>query len=380
LAWALENELIDVSPILAQLDKLQSEMQHIDESLPEPMKVLAMSEGSGEDERVYRRGKHQNLGEVVSRRFLEAVDGEQQPSANDGSGRLHLAHRVTAPANPLFARTAVNRIWHQLFGRGIVATVDNLGVQGEKPTHPELLDWLAAQFIRDGWSQKRMIRRLMLSRTYQQSSHQPDVTIALQDPSNLFLHRANIRRLEGEAIRDCLLAVSGRLDDTMFGASVPAFLSPFAESKFQPKVSGPLDGNGRRSIYLEVRRNYLPSMLLAFDTPTPFTTVGRRNVSNVPAQALTMLNDPLVVDLAQQWAENILKENAQVSAKERVIRMYETILCRPPADTELNAASEFIQRQGELLGVRTAERDRNLKIWADFAHVLLNHKEFMLRN
>ena len=225
-----------------------------------------------------------------------------------GAGGYELARRITDPANPLFARTAVNRIWHHLFGRGIVPTVDNLGVQGEPPTHPELLDWLADEFVSQGWSQKKLIRTLVLSRTYQMSSRPAGLgRRACWIRPTCYLHRANVRRLEGEAIRDSMLAVSGRLNRTMFGPSVPAYLSPYAESRFQPKTSGPLDGDGRRSIYLEVRRNYLPPMLLVFDTPTPFTSIGRRNVSNVPAQALTMLNDPLVVDLARQWAQRVLK-------------------------------------------------------------------------
>ena len=267
-----------------------------------------------------------------------------------GAGGCELARRITDPANPLFARTAVNRIWHHLFGRGIVPTVDNLGVQGEPPTHPELLDWLADDFVSQGWSQKKLIRTLVLSRTYQMSSRPLDPAAEMLDPANLLFHRANVRRLEGEAIRDSMLAVSGRLNRTMFGPSVPAYLSPYAESRFQPKTSGPLDGDGRRSIYLEVRRNYLPPMLLVFDTPTPFTSIGRRNVSNVPAQALTMLNDPLVMDLARQWARRVLSDLAGESPRRRIEQMYESALCRLPTETELRAAEDFIERQGELLG------------------------------
>jgi hypothetical protein len=293
---------------------------------------------------------------------------------------LELARRITDPANPLFARTAVNRVWHHLFGRGIAPTVDNLGLQGERPTHPELLDWLAKEFVNQGWSQKKLIRMLVLSRTYQMSSRPLDPAAEQSDPANLLFHRANVRRLEGEAIRDSMLAVSGRLNPTMFGPSVPAYLSPYAESRFQPKSSGPLDGDGRRSVYLEVRRNYLPPMLLVFDTPTPFTSIGRRNVSNVPAQALTMLNDPVVLDLARQWAECVLNEDAGHSRRRRIEQMYESALCRLPTESELRAAEGFIERQGELLGVASADRDNDLRIWSDLAQVLFNHKEFVLRN
>lgn len=380
LNWALRINLIDISSQGAKFTKLQHEMHRADESLPAPMIVLAMTDGTGRDEFIYLRGKHQTLGSVAPRRFLEAIDGCNACSAETGSGRLELARRITDAENPLFARTAVNRLWHHLFGRGLAATVDNLGVQGEAPTHPELLDWLAAEFIDRGWSQKQVIRELVLSRTYQMASLPGDGSNEQRDPANRLWHRSNVRRLEGEAIRDAMLAVSGRLDSTMFGPSVPAHLSPFSESKHQPKTSGPLDGEGRRSVYLEVRRNFLPPMLIAFDTPTPFTTVGRRNVSNVPAQALTMLNDPLVASLAKQWAEKTIEEHPGASVRARAGEMYETALCRLPSEAELQAAEQFFERQGELLGSAARDRSHEIEIWSDFAHVLFNHKEFVLRN
>jgi hypothetical protein len=380
LDWALRKNLIDTASIAAKLADLRSAMGEANESLPAPMTVLAIADGTGQDEHIYLRGKHQNLGEVVPRRFLEAIYGADQPPVGNGSGRLELARRITDPTNALFARTAVNRVWHYLFGRGIVPTVDNFGLQGERPTHPELLDWLAEEFVKQNWSQKKLIRTLVLSRTYQMSSRPFDPAAEQLDPANLLSHRANVRRLEGEAIRDSMLAVSGRLHRTMFGPSVPAHLSPYAESRFQPKTSGPLDGDGRRSVYLEVRRNHLPPMLLVFDTPTPFTSIGRRTVSNVPAQALTMLNDPLVVDLARQWAEHVLNQYTDQARRRRIELMYESALCRSPTETELHAAESFIERQGELLGVPVADRDVELKIWSDLAHVLFNHKEFVLRN
>jgi hypothetical protein len=377
--WALRLDLIESSAQAAKLTKLQHEMRLVDQSVPAPMKVLAMADGTGQDERIYLRGKHQSLGSVAPRRFLEAVDSNTYVT-EVGSGRLELAKRITDAENPLFARTAVNRLWHHLFGRGLVATVDNLGVQGEAPTHPELLDWLAASLIERGWSQKQVIRELVLSRTYQLTSLPGNEGNEQQDPANRLWHRSNVRRLEAESIRDALLAVSGRLNSTMFGPSVPAHLSPFAESKNQPKTSGPLDGDGRRSVYLEIRRNILPPLLIAFDAPTPFSTVGRRNVSNVPAQALTMLNDPLVANLAKQWAEKTIKEHPGSSVSERVKVMYQTALCRLPSAAELQAAEQFMERQGELLSSVVEYNNRESALWSDFAHVLFNHKEFVLRN
>jgi len=245
----------------------------------------AMFEGSGVNEFVLVRGQAKTPGPLVPRRFLEAIAGPAQPEITRGSGRLELARRIVDPANPLTARVIVNRVWHHLFGRGIVPTVDNFGVLGQPPSHRELLDYLAAHFMgEEGWSIKKLIREIVLSRTYQMSSQPADTVAEQSDPDNLLLHRMNLRRLEGEAIRDAILTVSGRLDPKLGGPSVPVHLTEFMDGRGRPQ-SGSLDGDGRRSIYIKVRRNFLPPMMLAFDTPIPFNCMGRRNVSNVPSQA-----------------------------------------------------------------------------------------------
>jgi hypothetical protein len=381
LNWALRRQLLDISATQDKLAELRAQAIDANIALPKPMRVLAMADGSGEDEHVYLRGKHRNLGDLAPRRFLEAVSGIDVPQLGTGSGRLGLAQRIVDPSNPLFARVAVNRIWHHLFGRGIVPTLDNFGVQGESPSHPELLDWLANDFATHGWSQKRLIRKLALSRAYRMSSSPADAESEQRDPANVQLHRAGVMRLEGEVIRDCLLQVSGSLDERMFGESIPAHIDQFTESKFQPKTNGPLDGNGRRSIYLEVRRNYLSPMMLAFDTPTPFTTVGRRNVSNVPGQALIMLNDPLVASLARQWAERLMIALPVAPPEQRINYMFQSVLCRPPTRQEREAAQRFLDQESKLLGLHlTDEMTNNVQAWSSCAHVLFNHKEFVLRN
>src|SRR5262249_55097683 len=157
---------------------------------------------------------------------------------------------------------------------GIVASTDNFGVLGEQPTHPELLDYLADRFAKEGWSVKKLIRALVLSSAYRMAS-QPNEAADRADPGDLLLHRMRMRRLEGEASRDRMLAVSGRLGDKMYGPRVPIYLRESQEGRGRP-ASGPLDGDGRRSLYLSVRRNFLSPFLLAFDTPSPFSTVGRR--------------------------------------------------------------------------------------------------------
>ena len=188
---------------------------------------------------------------------------------------------VDPEANPLLPRVLVNRLWKHLFGEGLVKSTDDFGAMGQKPSHPELLDWLASEFIASGWSIKAIHRLMVTSSAYRMDSG-PREDAERLDPTNTYLHRMNVRRMEAEVIRDTLLSVSGRLEQTMYGPSVSPYLTPFMDGRGRPARSGPLDGDGRRSIYLNVRRNFLNPMFLAFDVPVPFSTMGRRNVSNVP--------------------------------------------------------------------------------------------------
>jgi hypothetical protein len=249
--------------------------------------------------------------------------------------------------------------------------VDNFGVLGERPTHPELLDYLAGRFVEQGWSIKSLIREIVLSSTYQMSSRSDPQSDAA-DPRNLLLHHKPVRRLEGEAIRDAILAVSGRLDRTMFGPSVEVYLTPFLEGRGRPAASGPLDGAGRRSIYLRIRRNFPHPMLAAFDAPTPFTTIGRRSVSNVPAQALALMNNPFVTEQAKLWGEQVVG-NRDATVAERVTAMYETAFARLPNPNELADAVAFIEQQAARRG---CEPD-DARVWSDLGHVLFNVKEFV---
>ncbi|MEX0938392.1 MAG: PSD1 and planctomycete cytochrome C domain-containing protein [Pirellulales bacterium] len=353
----------------ARLDQLRTRVGELDAALPEPMLALAAADGTGQNERVHIRGSHVNLGREVARRPLEVSGGLEHFAAGQGSGRLELARRWTDPAHPLVARVMVNRLWQHHFGAGLVATPDNFGIAGQPPSHPELLDYLAGQFIRDGWSLKQMHRRMLLSSAYQMSSRGQPASEAA-DPTNRLLHRVPVRRLEAEAVRDAVLTVSGRLDRTMFGPGVLPHLTPFMTGRGRPE-SGPLDGKGRRSLYVEVRRNFLSPMLLAFDFPQPFSTVGRRSVSNVPAQALTLLNDPLVIEQARLWASRITND-ANTSDRARIERMYLEAFSRPPTGEETDAAVAFLQSQSGQY-----EHDGQRRAWEDLAHVLMNVKEFI---
>ncbi|HET6884103.1 MAG TPA: PSD1 and planctomycete cytochrome C domain-containing protein [Pirellulales bacterium] len=328
----------------------------------------AMLDGSGVDECVMLRGNFKTPGEVVPRRYLEALGGVDHKAPADGSGRLDLARQMTDPAHPLVARVIVNRVWQHLFGRGLVASVDNFGVLGEAPTHRELLDRLAGQFMADGWSIKRLIRRLMLTSSYRLSSR-PSEQARKVDPNNLLLSHAAVKRLEAEAIRDSVLAVSGRLDRRMFGPSVPVYLSEFMQGRGRP-AGGPLDGDGRRSVYLSVRRNFLSTFFLAFDYPVPFTAVGRRSVSNVPAQALTMMNSPFVAGEARRWAQAAVQKPADPAA--RIVELFWNVFGRPPSEAETHAAASFLTEQRQAY----AQSD-DVRAWTDLCHVLINAKEFI---
>ena len=331
-------------------------------------------DGSGEDQRLFIRGNPKTPGPRIPRRMLTALAGSRQPPPRRGSGRLELARRLLDPANPFPARVMANRIWQHLLGRGIVATVDNFGVLGQPPTHPELLDYLARQLLRDGWSLKRLIRSIMLSRTYQMSS-QADPRALAVDPENRWLQHRPLRRLEAEAIRDAILTVSGRLNPKMYGPSVPIHLTPFMQGRGRPKLDGPLDGRGRRSIYVAVRRNFLAPMMLAFDTPQPARPVGRRNQSNVPAQALILMNDPFVAQQALAFARRLLQ--SEPDCDQRIDRLYQAALCRSPRAAERTAVRQFLAREAAPPG-RAAEQGLTEEaIWTDLCQVMFNVKEFI---
>ena len=213
----------------------------IEARLPEPTLALAIADGTGEDERIHIRGSHKNLGEVVPRRFLEVLGGSESSAHDSRSGRLELARKMVDPAsNPLAPRVLVNRLWKHHFGEGIVKTTDDFGAMGRKPSHPELLDWLASEFIARGWSMKAMHRLMVTSSTYRMVSV-PQGDGERLDPTNTYLHRMNVRRLEAEAIRDSLLAASGGLSPLLYGPSIPVHLTAFMEGRGRPGRSGPLD-------------------------------------------------------------------------------------------------------------------------------------------
>ena len=321
---------------------------------------------------VFDRGDVRNLkGDPVPHRFLTALDLSLTPFRESASGRLDFAQAIVDPENPLTARVMVNRLWHHAFGTGIVSTVDNFGAQGALPTHPGLLDYLAQRFIDLGYSVKGMLREIVLSDAFRRQTG----SIAA-DPNNRLISHYPVRRLEAESIRDAILAASGSLDTTMYGPPVPAYLTEFMEGRGKPPVSGPLDGEGRRSVYLAVRRNFLSPMMLAFDMPIPFSTFGARNTSNVPSQSLTMLNDPFVADQARQWGQRLAGMH-DLDLNARIEYIYLTAMSRHPEAAELARAQRFIEQEVARLGLELEEGLQHEEIWAAYCHIVFNLKEFI---
>jgi cytochrome c553 len=384
------KQLADVArPFIEQQSELLADIRQVSATAP------AMLEGSGEDEYVFVRGNWKKRGETVPRRFLEVFDGMQMSRPQRGSGRLELAAWMVDPAKtPILPRVIVNRIWQHYFGVGIVPTPDDFGYMGQDPSHPELLDWLASELVEHNWSLKHIHRLILTSAAYRMSSavdggslmvDRRDSTIesinhqrltinpAEADPTNRLLSRQNVKRLEGEAIRDALLAISGRLDEQMYGRSIPVHLTPFMEGRGRPAESGPLDGAGRRSIYIAVRRNFPDPLFQAFDMPNPHTTVGRRNVSNVPAQALAMMNNPFVIQQAQWWGRRLAEARPSADRRELIREAYLVCVAREPNEIELHAATTFLESQAAELQMEIEDP----RVWGDLCHVLLNSKEFL---
>ena len=356
----------------SRINALADRARKVASTIPSARHVISICDGTPEDEYVFIRGTHKNRGPETPRRFLEALHDENQVQPEIGSGRLQLAEQVLS--SPYAARVMANRIWHHLFGRGIVASVDNFGVLGQEPTHPLLLDALATRFVDNGWSVKRLIRDIVLSRTYRMSS--ATTAASESDPANLLMHRHRVRRLTGEQIRDATLAISGRLDRQQFGSSVPVYLTSFMQGRGRPRKNGPLDGAGRRSIYSAVNRNFLSPLMLAFDTPIPFTTIGRRSSSNVPAQALILMNDPFFTEQSEHWANRMVKGGSSVSG--RIADSYRSAFARNPTSRETDFARVFLKQTAREHGINDVEKWRNdAGVWSAYCHVLMNTKEYV---
>jgi hypothetical protein len=336
-----------------RIKDLQAEMEKLKKSAPPPPPMAhALAEGTPADMPIYVRGNPAQPGDVAPRRFLRVLAGDDPPHFTKGSGRLELAQAIASKDNPLTARVIVNRVWAWHFGRGIVGTPSNFGQLGERPTHPELLDDLAARFVANGWSLKWLHREIMLSATYQQSSTL-SARLRESDPDNRLLGRMSRQRLEIEEYRDALLGVSGQLDPSFGG----------------PTVDLSAGGNRRRTVYCKVSRHELNGVLRLFDFPDANITSERRTETTVPQQQLFVLNSPFVIGQAKALAARVAAEERDDPS--RVRRAYLLAYGRPATEAELALALHYLNGKDD-----PAEKNA-LTRWERYAQALLAANEFL---
>ena len=342
---ATGNERTRMRALTRDIRDAHANIKILEKKSPNADYAMGVRDGRIGDARVLVRGEIRNQGQTVKRGFPQVMDVvKAYPISSRSSGRLQLANWLTQPDNPLTSRVMANRIWHHLFGAGIVRTMDNFGATGERPTHPGLLDYLAVRFVENGWSVKSMIREMVLSRTYLLSSDTAEANAAA-DPSNRFLWRMNHKRLSAEALRDAMLATSGRLDRQPAGGSVIEKLGDVNVGRAQRQLNQMKRNTSQRSVYLPILRNALPEMMRLFDTAEPSLIVGKRNKTTVPTQALYLMNNPFVIGQAFNMAKHVMD-----TAKGRPdgIRLaYELAFARVATDDEVSRAYEFLNSVAE---------------------------------
>ncbi len=355
---------------------------------PEPDVASGMADAGAKAEpvRLLRKGNFKNPGGEMAPGFPSVVAGSARPPASTVGRRKALAEWLARPDHPLTARVIVNRLWQGHFGRGIVATPSDFGTQGREPTHPELLDWLATELVARGWSLKAIHRLMVTSATYRQSSV-PAAKATELDPENTLFARMPRRRLEAEAVRDALLAVSGTLDRRVGGPSVFPDLPPGVETRGGWTRSASASDRNRRTLYVFVRRNLRYPLLDAFDAPDTNTTCPERNVSVNAPQALMLLNSGLVLDQARAYAGRLYREAADRNDKAALVRSaYRLAFGRDPDADESARGVAFLDSQPALLsgrrptlpsptpdGIPTAQA----AAMVDYCHALLNLNEFV---
>ncbi len=374
LSWLLARGLLtNRATASAELGRLIERYRETEAALPQPRVVDGLADwGDGRDFPVLVSGAADSFGNPAPRRFLSRLFGDE-PLTKKGSGRRELAELIANQDNPLTARVMVNRVWAYLFGQGIVASVDNFGSLGDKPSHPELLDYLARKFMDDGWSIKRLIRFIVTSQTFRQSGAQTAAAEEL-DPQNKLLHHFAVRRLSAEEIRDSLLSAGGDLSGKAYGQSVDPYRK--RPKDYRRLFSGPLLGDGRRSLYLKITRMEGPAFLETFDFPMPATTRGERDTTTVPAQSLTLLNDPFVLEIAEHCATRLLESEARTTGQ-RIAELFRMILRRSPTEAEAARFASLADRLTTLLQPSGDASADELSLWQDVSHVLLNTKEFL---
>jgi hypothetical protein len=351
-------------PDADKLKALEDKLKKLQASGPKRELTMSVQEEKKiDDVRVHIRGIVHNLGELAPRGFLQvAMTGPTPKFPTNESGRRQLADWLASKDNPLTARVFANRAWHWLFGSGLVRTTDNFGTTGEKPSHPELLDYLATRFMEDSWSTKKLVRLIVLSHTYRQSAVDPKSEIRnpkSEDPENRLFARQNRRRMDAECIRDTILWVSGQLK---LDAGGPTFKTDLAADY------GFKHADTRRSVYSPVFRNSLPELFEAFDFADPSVCTGKRNVSTVAPQALFLMNNPFAIQQARAAAQRLLDEK-DVDDGARVAKAFRLTLGRVPSEKEKAIATAFLNESG-------SDSKKRLEVWSQFVQTLIASVDF----
>lgn len=343
-----------------KISAFKKELTRLEKKRPKsPAKVMSVQEEQKPGDIAVRiRGNVHRSGEMVQRRALQVID-YKTPFAKQikGSGRLELANWLVAPDNPLTARVYVNRVWSWLFGQGLVRSTDNFGKMGTLPTHSDLLDGLANELIKQGWSTKKLVKSIVLSRSYRQSSAATDLTLKL-DADNRLLSRFPAKRLPAEAIRDRILSFSGQLDIKTGGPAI----KPNTRSEF-----GYVYDSTRRSIYLPVFRNTLNDLFDVFDFPNPNLVSGTRSSSTLPTQALYLMNSDFVMKHSRLAAERILNSESK-SLPEKIRLAYRLALSREPSKSEIAIANQFFSD--------ASSSESNIDAWQQFCQILISSIDF----
>jgi hypothetical protein len=355
------------------LDELRPELARAAKDKMDLPEAMAVSDLPGTSLKIHLRGNHLTLGKEAARGVPKSIGPPSVlPADARQSGRLELADWIARPDHPLTGRVMVNHLWHWHFGAGLVRAPDNFGLLGERPTHPQLLDWLAVRFVKSGWSIKAMHRLILLSSAYQMSVA-PDDAAARIDPDNRLLWRMNRRRLEAEAIRDSLLVVSGTLDPAMGGSLLEGenrgYVPGYPNANYE-KYDFP-----RRSVYLPVLRSMLYDVFQAFDFADPSVGNGQRATTTVAPQALFMMNGKLVKEASRKLAERILAMPNE-SEPARIQALYTRLYGRPASDREMQDVQDYLGRLQERLQDRP-EAERRLQAWQSLCRVLLSANEFI---
>ncbi len=375
-----DDELAKRFPEYAALrDQVKQTVAEREKDRPKPAEMLAAfveTDANPAVHHVLKRGQHGQPGAEVQPGVLAALSTptnrfqiDPRPPGRVSTGRrTAFAKWVTSPENPLFSRVMVNRLWQHHFGTGLVATVDNLGASGAKPSHPELLDFLAAEFIASGWSVKAMHRLILTSAVYRQSSAPRDKLDTI-DPDNRLLSRFPLRRLDAEALRDAMLSVSGELDTRAGGPYVPSKRTPEGTVEIAENAQGAF----KRSIYLQQRRTQVVTFLQLFDAPAIVTTCGRRSPSTVPLQSLALLNSAFARARGKAFAMRLARDAGDDTGK-RLDFAFRLACSRPPRQDELAMCEQFLAKQR---AVYARDKDADSRAWTDLCQMLFASNAFL---